>query len=200
MKKLLIVLNLCVCAAAFAADADVQAESPSAAVTAASHAFVFPSEEARAQERQRLDQKSQQIEEQYKQDMKLCYQQFDVVSCKIKARDRRIEAKAALRKEELPFKAMERQIKTEDAKQKLAERQSEAKLKKDEAERAEAIAAAKDRADANAQKQIDHALKGTKRGDYEQKQREAAQHREDVAKKLRERNKEPAAPLPVPGR
>jgi hypothetical protein len=200
MKKLLIVLNLCVCAAAFAADADVQAESPSAAVTAASHAFVFPSEEARAQERQRLDQKSQQIEEQYKQDMKLCYQQFDVVSCKIKARDRRIEAKAALRKEELPFKAMERQIKTEDAKQKLAERQSEAKLKKDEAERAEAIAAAKDRADANAQKQIDHALKGTKRGDYEQKQREAAQHREDVAKKLRERDKEPAAPLPVPGR
>jgi hypothetical protein len=200
MKKLLIVLNLCVCAAAFAADADVQAESPSAAVTAASHAFVFPSEEARAQERQRLDQKSQQIEEQYKQDMKLCYQQFDVVSCKIKARDRRIEAKAALRKEELPFKAMERQIKTEDAKQKLAERQSEAKLKKDEAERAEAIAAAKDRADANAQKQIDHALKGTKRGDYEQKQREAAQHREDVAKKLRERDKEPAAPLPVPGK
>jgi hypothetical protein len=200
MKKLLIVLNLCVCAAAFAADADVQAESPSAAVTAASHAFVFPSEEARAQERQRLDQKSQQIEEQYKQDMKLCYQQFDVVSCKIKARDRRIEAKAALRKEELPFKAMERQIKTEDAKQKLAERQSEAKLKKDEADRAEAIAAAKDRADANAQKQIDHALKGTKRGDYEQKQREAAQHREDVAKKLRERDKEPAAPLPVPGR
>ena len=200
MKKLLIVLNLCVCAAAFAADADVQAESASAAVTSASHAFVFPSEEARAQERQRLDQKSQQIEDQYKQDMKLCYQQFDVVSCKIKARDRRIEAKAALRKEELPFKAMERQIKTEDAKQKLAERQSEAKLKKDEADRAEAIAAAKDRADANAQKQIDHALKGTKRGDYEQKQREAAQHREDVAKKLRERNKEPAAPLPVPGR
>lgn len=200
MKKLLIVLNLCVSAAAFAADAEVQAESASAAVTAASHAFVFPSEEARAQERQRLDQKSQQIEDQYKQDMKLCYQQFDVVSCKIKARDRRIEAKAALRKEELPFKAMERQIKTEDAKQKLAERQSEAKLKKDEADRAEAIAAAKGRADANAQKQIDHALKGTKRGDYEQKQREAAQHREDVAKRLRERNKEPAAPLPVPGR
>jgi hypothetical protein len=200
MKKLLIVLNLCICLAAFATDADVPAESASHAVHAASHAFVFPSEEVRAQERQRLEQKSQQIEDQYKLDMKQCYQQFDVVSCKIKARDRRIEAKAALRKEELPFKAMERQIKTEDAKQRLAERQSEAKLKKHEADRAEAIAAAKDRADANAQKQIDHALKGTKRGDYEQKQREAAQHREDVAKKLRERNKEPAAPLPVPAR
>ncbi len=200
MNKLLFVLNLCVCAVAFAADVDVQSESASSAVGAASHAAVFPSEEARAQERQRLDQKKQQIDDQYKQDMKQCYQQFDVVSCKIKARDHRIEAKAALRKEELPFKVMERQIKTEEAKQRLAERQSEAKLKKDEADRAEAIAAAKDRAAANAQKQIDHALKGTKRGDYEQKQRDAAQHREDVAKKLRERNKEPAAPLPVPGR
>ncbi len=200
MNKWLFVLNLCVCAVAFAADVDVQSESASSAVGAASHAAVFPSEEARAQERQRLDQKKQQIDDQYKQDMKQCYQQFDVVSCKIKARDHRIEAKAALRKEELPFKVMERQIKTEEAKQRLAERQSEAKLKKDEADRAEAIAAAKDRADANAQKQIDHALKGTKRGDYEQKQRDAAQHREDVAKKLRERNKEPAAPLPVPGR
>ena len=132
--------------------------------------------------------------------MKQCYQKFDVVSCKIKARDRRIEARTALRREELPFKAMERQIKTEEARQRLAERQSEAKLKKDEADRAESVAGAKDRADANAQKQIEHALQGSKRGDYEQKQREAAQHREDVAKRLRERNKEPAAPLPVPGR
>lgn len=200
MKKFIVVLNLYVCMAVFAADADVQGEPATQAVTAASHAFVYPSEEARAQERQRLDQISQQIEYQYKQDMKQCYQQFDVTSCKLKARDRHIDAKAALRKEELPFKAMERQIKTEEARQRLAERQSEAKLKKEEADRAEAIAAAKDRADANAQKQIDHALKGSKRGEYEQKQREAEQHREDVAKKLRERNKEPAAPLPVPGR
>jgi hypothetical protein len=200
MKKLLIVLNLCACLVASAADAEGQAESASTRTVAASDALAFPSEDVRAQERQRLDAIAQQIEEQYKQDMKLCYQLFDVVSCKIKARDRRIEAKAALRKEELPFKAMERQIKTEEAKQRLAERQSDAKLKKDEADRAEAIAAAKDRADRHAQKQIDHALKGTKRGDYEQKQLEAAQHREDVAKKLRERDKEPAAPLPVPGR
>ena len=199
MKKLLIVLTLSVGLVALAAQADVPAELASPALVA-SDATVFPSEHARAQERQRLDQWRQQIEDQYKQDMTQCYQQFDVMSCKIKARDRRIDAKAALRKDELPFKALERQIKTEEAKQRLAERHSEAKLKNDEAERAEAIAAAKDRADANAQKQIDHALKGTKRGDYEQKQREAERHREDVARKLRERNKEPAAPLPVPSR
>ena len=191
MKKLLVALNLCWGLAVSAADAPMPA---------ASHTSAYPSEEARAQERQRLDQKGQLLEDQYKQDMTQCYQQFDVVSCKIKARDRRIAAKAALRKEELPFKEMERQIRTEEAKQRLVERQSEAKLKKDEADRAEAIAAAKERANANAQKQIDHALKGTKRGEFEQKQRDAEQHRENVARKLRERNKEPAAPLPVPAR
>jgi hypothetical protein len=81
----------------------------------------------------------------------------------------------------------------------LADRNSEASQKKAQAERAASIAASKERADANAQKQIDHALQGTKRGDYEQKQREAVQRRADAEKKLRERNKEPAAPLPVPG-
>ena len=163
-------------------------------------AHVFPSEEERAIERQRLDQKSQLIENQYKQDMKQCYQEFDVVNCKIKARDRRIEAKAALRKEELRHNASERRIQAAESVQRTEEKTSDAKIKEAQAQRAEAIQAAKDRADANAQKQIDHELQGTKRGAYEQKQREAAQHRADVEKKLRERTKEPAAPLPVPGR
>ncbi len=200
MKKLLISLSVWVVVAAFSAESNAQLDVATPAVASASAPHAFPSEEERAAERQRLDEKSRLIEDQYKQDMTQCYQKFDVVSCRLQARERRIEAKAALRQEELPFKAMERHIKTEEAKQKLAERQSEAKLKKDEADRAEAIAAAKARADANAQKQIDHALQGTKRGDYEQKQREAAQHRADVEKKLRDSNKEPAAPLPVPGR
>jgi hypothetical protein len=201
MKKIAISLSLLLAVTVVLAEADTQIEvaTPAVASASTSAARAFSSEEVRAAERQRLDQKGQQIEDQYRQDMTQCYQKFDVVSCRLQARDRRIEAKAALRKEELPFKAMERLIKTEEAKQKLADRQSEAKFKKDEADRAEAIAAAKDRADANAQKQIDHALKGTKRGDYEQKQRDAAQHRADVEKKQRERSKEPAAPLPVPG-
>ncbi len=158
----------------------------------------FPTEQERAAQRQAFDQRGQQIEEQYKLDTKDCYQRFDVVSCKIEARERRIAAKAALREEERPFKAMERQIKTEEAKQRLAEKQSEAELKHRDAQRAEALAASKERADANAQKQIDHALKGTKRGDYEQKQREAVQHRIDAENRIRERGKDAAAPLPVP--
>lgn len=157
-----------------------------------------PSEEQRQAVRERLTRQRQALESQYKQDMKLCYQHFDVTRCRLQARDRRIEANAVLRQEELQFNAQERQIQAEQAQRSAAERTSETERKKAEAERAASLAASKERADAHAQKQIDHALQGTKRGDYEQKQREAAQRRIDVEKKLRERNKEPAAPLPVP--
>lgn len=159
-----------------------------------------PSEVERNAQRQHLEMQRQQLEDQYKQDMKLCYQYFDVTSCRLKARDRRIEANALLRQEELKFKASERLIQADETKRNLAQRHSEALRKETDTERAAAIAASKERVDKNAQKQIDHALQGTKRGEYEQKQREAAEHRADVEKKMRERNKEPAAPLPVPSR
>jgi len=158
------------------------------------------SEAERNVQRERLTVQRQQLDDQYKQDMKLCYQNFDVTSCRLKARDRRIEANNVLRKEELKFNASERLIQAEEAKRSIAERTSEAARKEADTERAAAIAASKERTDKNAQKQIDHALQGTKRGDYEQKQREAAEHRADIEKKMRERNKESAAPLPVPSR
>ena len=158
----------------------------------------YASEQERQAERDRLTKARQQLEYQYNQDMKRCYQAFDVNSCRLKARDRRIEVNDVLRKEEISFNKLERQITTEEAKKKLADRTSEAELQRQEVERAERVAASKERADANAQKKIDHALQGTKRGEYEQKQREAAQRRADVEKKLRERSKEPAAPLPAP--
>lgn len=204
MKKLFLIFWACLSFSVWSADplmvdsAVTVASSPAA--TASSAASVWPSEAERNAERERLTLARQALETQYKQDMSLCYQNFDVTSCRLKARDRRIDANAVLRQQELRFNAQERQINAEDARRALAERTSEAEQKKAEAERAATIAAAKDRADANAQKKMDHALQGTKRGDYEQKQREAAQHREDAAKKLRERNKEPAAPLPVPGK
>ena len=160
----------------------------------------FASEAQRAEQRVRLTQQRQQLEDQYKEDMKLCYQNFDVTSCRLKARDRRIEANNTLRKEEVKFNAAERLIQAEDAKRMAEERNNEATRKEVEAARVAAIAASKERADANAQKQIDHALQGSKRGDYEQKQREATERRTHVEKKLQERNKEPAASLPVPNR
>jgi len=156
------------------------------------------SETERHAERSRLSAERLALEERYKQDMQQCYQKFDVTSCRLKARERRIEANAALRQEELRFSAQERQIHAQELRRQLAERNSEAEQKKAQAERAAAVAAARARADANAQKQIDHALQGTKRGEYEQKQREAAQRREDAANKIRERKGTAAAPLPVP--
>ncbi|WP_310626087.1 hypothetical protein [Limnohabitans sp.] len=200
MKKIGLSWLLCVVTAVALAQPSVDAVlSASAPVVAANQsAAAFPSEDERNFKSADLSRRRQQLDDQYRQEMKQCYQNFDVNSCRLQARDRRIQANAALRKEELHFNAIERQIQGDEAIRSLAERNSEAERKKAEAERAAAIAAAKERTDVNAQKQIDHALQGTKRGEYEQKQREAAQRRVDAEKKLRERNKEPAAPLPVP--
>ncbi len=200
MKKLLLLCATCFCTLGWGAEPSATAV-PSAPIVSASqpNASGFPTETQRNEERERLTRLRQALEDTYKQEMKQCYQNFDVTSCRLQARDRRIEANAMLRKDELRFNAMERQIQADETRRSVAERNSEAELKKAEAQRAASIAAAKATADANAQKQIDHALQGTKRGDYEQRQREAAQHKADLEKKLRERNKEPAAPLPVPG-
>lgn len=156
--------------------------------------------EARQAEGQRLSRLRQKLDDDYQQEVKACYQFFDVTRCRIEARERRIHANAALRKEELRYNASERRIQAAEAIERTEEKNSDAKLKEAEAQRAQAMQARIERADANAQKQMEHELQGTKRGEYEQKQREAAQHRADVEKKLRERTKEPAAPLPVPGR
>lgn len=200
MNKLILCVWPLFCAASWAVEPVLTPQAPTAAPVASQETPDFPSATERSEERARLGGLRQALEDQYKSDMTQCYQQFDVTSCRLKARERRIEANALLRKDELRFQAQERQIHALETRRNLAERSSEAEQKKSEVERAANVAAAKDRADAHAQKQIDHALQGTKRGEYEQKQREAAQHREDVAKKIRERKAEPAAPLPVPNK
>jgi hypothetical protein len=200
MKKLILGVWLVVCAASWADEPALTPQAQTAVLAASQDTPNFPSQTERNAERTRLSNLRQALEDQFKSDMTQCYQQFDVTSCRSKARERRIEANALLRKDELRFQAQERQIHATETRRNLAERNSEAEQKKSEVERAANMAAAKERADAHAQKQIDHALQGTKRGEYEQKQREAAQHREDVAKKIRERKGDPAAPLPVPNK
>jgi colicin import membrane protein len=159
-----------------------------------------PTIEARQEEGQRLSALRHKLDDTYQQELKACYQNFDVTSCRIQARERRIQANATLRKDELRYNASERRIQAAEVLQRTAEKNTEAKLKEEQAQRAQAIQARQERTDANKQKQIEHELQGTKRGEYEQKQGEAAQHRADVEKKLRDRVKEPAAPLPVPGK
>jgi len=126
MKKLLLCFFVGFCSLASAADVAVQPP----AVAASQAASGFPSEAERNQEGQRLTRQREALESQYTQDIRQCYQKFDVNRCRLEARDRRIEANSALRKEELRFNAMERQIHTEEARRNLAERNSEAKEKK----------------------------------------------------------------------
>lgn len=165
-----------------------------------SGSVLTPTPQERQAEGQRLSAARLQMDADYQKELKGCYQNFDVTSCRLQARERRIQANAALRQEELRYNASERRIQAAEAMQRTEEKNSEAKQKEMQAERAQAIQARKDKADAHAQKLIDHELQGTKRGAYEQKQRDAVQHRADLEKKVRERTKEPAAPLPVPSK
>jgi hypothetical protein len=157
------------------------------------------SEAERQAQSAHLAQRRQQLDEAYKQDMKICYQQFDVISCRNQARERRIQANALLRQEELKFNAAERQIKAAQAQQRIADKTADAQSLDVQAQRAATVQQAQERAQANVQKNIDHANQGGNREAYETKQREAAEHRANVEKKRRERDKPPAASLPVPG-
>ena len=179
----------------------VVAPMPLAQSTASSAALepAVPSEAQRQAQSQQLLERRRQLDETYKQDMKICYQQFDVTSCRNEARERRIQANAVLRQEELKFNASERQIKAAEAQRRIAEKNADAQRQDPQAQRAEAVQQAQDRAERNAQKQIDHANKGGSREAFEAKQREAAEHRANLEKKRRERDKPAAAPLPVPG-
>ncbi len=188
MKKLFVTWVVCQCCVGWAAEPDV---GPLSQASASDELQEFPSASERSEERARLARDRQSLEDQYKFDMAQCYQNFDVNTCRLDARERRIAGHALLRQDELRFNAQERKIHALEVKRNLAKRNVEAEQKNMPIERAE---------DPRTSKKNDPESRLTKRAEYEQKQREAAQHRSDVEKKLRERNKEPAAPLPVPGR
>ena len=157
----------------------------------------WPSIDERQAESARLDARRLALEERYSQEMRLCYQQFDVTSCRLKARDRRIEDNAQLRKDELAFKNLERQIKTEEVKQRMLDKEEQAQ--RQQLERQQAAQETQERLQQQAAKLTAHEAKGDQREAYEKKQREAQSHRESVEKKLRARDKPPAAALPEPG-
>jgi colicin import membrane protein len=157
----------------------------------------WPSVQERQAESARLDARRLALEDRYTQDMRLCYQEFDVTSCRLKARDRRIEDNVQLRKDELAFKNLERQIKAEEIKQRMLDKQAQAQQQ--EVERQHAAQEAQERVQEQAAKVSAHEAKGEQRQAYEKKQREAQSHRDNLERKLRMRDKPPAAPLPEPG-
>ena len=158
----------------------------------------MPSEEQRLSESRRLDKKREDMDASYQSDMKACYQRFDVVSCQLKARDKRLAVLAELRKEEQVFNAQERQIKAAEAAQRTLDKTSETQLQEAANQRQEAVQSSKDRQERSLQKQQEHANQGTNRSSFDMKQREAVQHRIDAEKRRQERTNKPADPLPLP--
>ena len=157
----------------------------------------WPSEQERQAQSASLDARRQALEDRYNQDMRLCYQQFNVTTCRLEARDRRIEANTQLRKDELAHKDLERKITTEQAKLRMAERAAEQEQR--QKEREQAVQETQEREQRQAAKLADHEAQGGKREAYEQKQREAQAHRDNLEQKRRERNQPAAAPMPAPG-
>jgi hypothetical protein len=151
----------------------------------------------RETQRQQLAARRQQLETDYNEAMKLCYQKFDVTSCRLDARERRLQANAVLRKDEISFNTVDRRLRAEEAERRSAENDAAAR-DREQNRQTEAADNAKALADRAAQKQADHAARGQQREAYDQKQREAAQRRADLEQKRRERAK-PAAALPLPG-
>lgn len=155
-----------------------------------------PSPQERQAEGVRLQTKRAALEQTYQQDMAICYQQFDVTRCRNVARDKRIEANAALRQEELAYNARERRIAAEEAQRRVQDKQREAQQKEQEATlRENSEASHSNRAAVSATQQHKD---NNQRAAYEQKQREASERRSSLERRLRERDKPPAAPLPIP--
>ena len=160
----------------------------------------IPSDEDRLAESTRLEKKREEMDANYQKAMRECYQRFDVVGCQLKARDKRLEVLAVLRKEENKFNALERQIKAFESIQRTADKTSEAQQQDAANQRQEAQQAAKDRLERTEQKKQDYDNQGKNRTNFDAKQREAAEHRADTEKRLQERTNAPADPLPSPVR
>ena len=130
------------------------------------------------------------MEQAYQQDMAVCYQRFDVVSCRNEAREKRIATNAALRKDELAHNALERQRAADEAQRRADEKQRDAQDR--------AVEASTRETNPNISPKAQPINDNNQRAAYEQKQREAAERRSNIDKRLRERDKAPAAPLPIP--
>ena len=83
--------------------------------------FDNPSAAERAAQSQQLVARRQQLETDFTQAMTVCYQKFDVTSCRLEARERRLQAQAVLRKDEIAFNTLDRRLRAEEAERRSAE-------------------------------------------------------------------------------
>ena len=155
-----------------------------------------PSLEERQAQGAQLQARRAALEKTYQQEVAQCYQRFDVTRCRNAAREKHIEANAALRQEELAHSARERLLAAQEAQRRSEEKQREAQSKAQSKAQEGVVPSTESRAvrDPQLQQRQDN----QQRAAYEQKQREAAERRERLENRLRERDKPPADPLPMP--
>ena len=155
-----------------------------------------PSLEERQAQGAQLQARRAALEKTYQQEVAQCYQRFDVTRCRNAAREKHIEANAALRQEELAHSARERLLAAQEAQRRSEEKKREAQSKAQSKAQEGVVPSTESRAvrDPQLQQRQDN----QQRAAYEQKQREAAERRERLENRLRERDKPPADPLPMP--
>ena len=143
-----------------------------------------------------LQERRAALEKAHQQEVAECYQKFDVTRCRNAAREKRIEANAALRQEELAHSARERLLAAQEAQRRSEEKQREAQSKAQSKAQEGVVPSTESRAVRDPQ--VKQRQDNQQRAAYEQKQREAAERRERLENRLRERDKPPADPLPMP--
>lgn len=160
-----------------------------------------PSLEERQAQGAQLQARRAALEKTYQEEVAQCYQKFDVTRCRNAAREKHIEANAALRQEELAHSARERLLAAQEAQRRSEEKQREAQSKaqsKEQSKAQEGVVAPSTESRAVRDPQLQQRQDNQQRAAYEQKQREAAERRERLENRLRERDKPPADPLPMP--
>lgn len=144
-----------------------------------------------ADEKSRLSQQRDLIEQRYKEAEAACQKRFVVTSCVKEAAKERSLALEPVRKQELQIREQERKQQTEDQLKKLERRKAEAANKQ----------SAENGGRAKGGKPVDMTL--TQRQEKEKrhadKLRSAEEHRAKVLQAQKERQKPPAASLPVTG-
>lgn len=169
-----------------------------------------------AAERARIAAGRKAADERFKAEEKACYARFAVTDCVAEAKVRRREAVGELRRQEIALNDLERKDRAAKRLREIEERNSNAKQEQAANQRAKAQVQQQGREQRSAgkakkqepraeaapkaprtPKPMDPAEAAEHRRQYEDKLRDAEEHRKRVAKHLAERKKPPAAPLPA---
>lgn len=169
-------------------------------------------------QRARIAAERAKADAQFAQDEEACYARFAVNDCQNEARARRRETLADLRRQEVSLNDEQRKRKGADRIRSIEERAGQQKQEREAQDRAKAVDGTRLREDRAAQKAADRAASEASQAarpakierqrktvdtadalrKHKERQEEAKARRERVEKKQKERQKPPAAALPVP--